>query len=225
MFRELFRTAHPFENFSREKTSRTGMRATRRHFLGFGLAAGAGLTLAGLGSLPPERPFVRPPRALAGKNFAARCMRCGACVQACPARALVQLDLSRDFRNIGVPFLQARRGGCTAWQDGCRVCADVCPSGALAPSLPLARLGVARFPEKLCTNCMVCLRRCPVPEAVYFPNPDGGPPWHRDREREIPVPIRTVHSPVKPVIDENLCVGCGICAAECIPKIIRISPE
>ncbi|MDR2503931.1 MAG: 4Fe-4S binding protein [Deltaproteobacteria bacterium] len=200
------------------------MKKARRKFISFGLAAGAGLALAGLGALWPERPFVRPPRALPGGDFAARCLRCGACVQVCPTRALALLDLEADFRHVGVPWLEARRGGCTAWQDGCRLCAAACPSGALDPAMPLTVVGVASFPEKLCTNCMLCLRRCPVPGAVYFPNPEGGPPWSKEQEKQIPAPLRSVHSSIKPVIDQSLCVGCGLCAAVCAPKIIRLFP-
>ncbi len=203
------------------------MPISRRQFIGLGIAVCAGAALAGAGSFLPVAWFPRPPRALPGDDFAARCMRCGACVQACPTRALAQRDLSPDFRNIGVPYIQARLGGCEAWSNGCRICAEVCPSGALSPVADLAgqRLAVARFAPPDCTNCMVCLRRCPVPGAVYFPNPDGGTPWYREREAEIPVALKTVTSPIKPIIDESLCVGCGLCVAHCIPGIMRLAPH
>jgi ferredoxin-type protein NapG len=84
------------------------------------------------------------------------------------------------------------------------------------------KLGTARFDPQKCTNCMVCLRRCPIEKAVFFPNPAGGPPWYKGQEGNIPSGLNTVMSPIKPVIDENLCVGCGLCAAHCIPKIIRL---
>ncbi len=202
------------------------MQASRRQIISFGLAAGVGVALSGLGALLPAIPFVRPPYALAGNAFTARCMRCGACVQACPDKALAQRDLSPDFKNIGVPYLQALHGGCSAWQNGCRACAAACPSGALDAAMPIKgqRVGVARFTPSECTNCMVCLRRCPVEKAVYFPSPAGGEPWYKHNEREIPRELNTASSPAKPVIDEKLCVGCGICVAHCIPKIMRLDP-
>ncbi len=213
-------------NLASERKDVLRMRVSRRRFIGFGVAACAGVALTGLGSLAPAAWFPRPPRALPGGEFTARCMRCGACVQACPTRALAQRDLSPDFRNIGVPYIEARLGGCEAWGNGCRICADVCPSGALNPAADLAgmHLAVARFIPSDCTNCMVCLRRCPVPKAVYFPNPGGGAPWYREQESEIPAALKIVTSPIKPIIDESLCVGCGLCVAHCIPKIMHLAP-
>lgn len=153
-------------------------------------------------------------------------MRCGACVQVCPTRALAQLDISPNFRNVGLPYIQAKNGGCEAWVNGCRICAEACPSGALNPSLPLTneKLAVACFNPLDCTNCMLCIRFCPVEGAVYFPNPAGGKPWTRKNEREIPPELNSALSPLKPRIDKNLCVGCGICVARCIPQIMRLTP-
>lgn len=199
---------------------------SRRRFVEFFLAAWVGVGLVGVGSLVRASWMPRPPRALPGEDFISRCMRCGACIQACPTRALTQRDLGLDFRAIGLPYLSALHGGCTAWDNGCRRCAQACPSGALNPDLSLKalHLAVARFDPKVCTNCMVCLRRCPVPKAVYFPNPAGGEPWYRESERGIPTELQIASSPVKPVIDEELCVGCGLCVAHCIPKIMRLEP-
>ena len=203
------------------------MSITRRHFMGFGIAACAGVALAGAGTLFPVTWFPRPPRALAAGQFAARCMRCGACVQACPTWALAQRDLSLDFRHVGIPYIQARHGGCIAWNEGgCRICADVCPSKALDPAAELTGLhvAVARFAEPDCTNCMVCLRICPIEHAVYFPNPKSETPWYRGQESGIPPALKVANSPIKPIIDEALCVGCGLCVAHCIPKIMHLAP-
>jgi ferredoxin-type protein NapG len=154
-------------------------------------------------------------------------MRCGACVQVCPTWALAQRDLSPDFRSIGVPYIQAKRGGCIAWENGCRICADVCPSKALNPAIELIglRVAVARFPPSSCTNCLACLRRCPIDRAIFFPNPDGGAPWYRWQINSIPPNLKIAQSPIKPVIDETLCVGCGLCVAQCLHRIMYLAPR
>lgn len=198
---------------------------SRRNFLRYGLGLGLGFGVAALGSLSPLQASVLPPRALPLENFIARCVRCGACVQACPHKALAQQDLSLDIRSIGLPYIQARRGGCTAWKDGCKLCAEVCPSSALNPGaeLKLSKPGLVVFEEKLCTNCMACFRACPIEGAILFPNPTGGKAYRK--EHDIPFELKLVTSAYKPYIDTKLCVGCGLCVPQCIPKIMSLSPS
>jgi len=135
-------------------------------------------------------------------------------------------DLSLDFRNIGVPYIQGWYGGCVAWErDGCLICAEVCPSNALDSAMELTgmRLAVVRFAEQDCINCLGCMRRCPL-SAIYFPNPEGGPSWHKGQEDKIPVALKSANSPVKPIIDESLCVGCALCMSHCLPRIMYLAP-
>ena len=61
---------------------------------------------------PPERPGPKAP----GRAFInARCVKCGLCLESCPAQAI---------RVVGTDFLTGEN--CTA----CAACVEVCPVGA-----------------------------------------------------------------------------------------------
>lgn len=59
----------------------------------------------GLAEAVPNRKLGRPPGALPEEQFLQTCMRCGACTQVCPIRALKRADLRYGFRNVGTPGL------------------------------------------------------------------------------------------------------------------------
>lgn len=179
--------------------------------------------VGGLSMVSVEGDYIRPPGAVAAKEFTERCMRCGACAEVCPTRAITLMDLSLDLKNIGTPVIDYRLGGCTAWRGECMRCIEVCPTKALSPVKPLEKkIGIAKVRTNECVNCMVCYRWCPVEGAVLFPNLDGGEPY--TRERDIPEKIKLKDSPYKPWIDTDKCVGCGLCAHYCIPQCIEMLP-
>jgi len=181
-------------------------------------------TLAGsVGVLSAERGYVRPPGALRPREFTARCLRCSICVQVCPTKAIRLLDIGLDMKNISTPVIDTRFDGCIAWGEQCQLCAEKCPTGALSPvaEIQTHKIGLAGLDTPRCTNCMVCFRRCPIPGAVLFPNPAGEP---FRREKDIPLELKTVNSPLKPYINREKCVGCGLCVAHCIPKIMHLEP-
>lgn len=206
---------------------------SRRRFLRFGLEAVAAAGCVGAASaLAHNGSYVRPPGA--AEKLTGLCIRCGACVEACPERALKQLDLSLDFFNLGTPVLNYRRAGCVAWgiqprpaapeRPLCVACMESCPSGALDvkrfdPAERNGYIGKAYiWPEK-CVNCMECFRVCPVSGAVLFPN-SGGKPYKK--YSDIPVKLKYENSVFKPFIETSLCVGCGRCAAICPPRVIDV---
>ena len=199
---------------------------SRRKFLRYGVGVGLGFTFVAAGNFSSgTKEFITVPRALPNDEFVARCIRCSACVQVCPTRALAQRDLSLNFKLIALPFLEASKGGCSAWNDGCSKCAEVCPSGAINKEQPLDKFKPALvvFDEKDCTNCMACFRACPVPGAVLFPNPQGGEAF--DKEEAIPFQLKVESSPYKPFINGEKCVGCGRCVSKCIPRIMVLVPR
>lgn len=195
----------------------------RRLFLRYSLEAGlvAGAVYA-LDAGSVRAGHIRPPGSLPETDFRKHCIRCGACVVECPGHALRQLDLSLDFSAIGTPVLQAKRGGCEAWINGCRRCVQVCPTEAIKPfdtaTTRLARVNMN--PIERCDNCMICFLRCPVPGAVLFPNPLGAP---FTREQDIPTRLKLRNAPQKPYFDLEKCVGCGQCVAHCPPKILHLT--
>ncbi|MBZ5726132.1 MAG: 4Fe-4S binding protein [Acidobacteriia bacterium] len=193
-----------------------------------GLAAGAAaLPLlranTGLSAEPHER-LIRPPAALAEKQFLARCIRCGECMQACPNNALHPALSEAGWEGIWTPVLVSRVGYC---QPSCTLCGQACPTGAIweftsrekgwagAPSGPGAdarpiRLGTAFYdrgrclPWAMATDCIVCEEWCPTsPKAVYL------------RPAEVTDAAGQVKQVRQPYIDPERCVGCGACEYAC----------
>lgn len=193
----------------------------RRRILGAGLSGGmaAIITLTGLES-PHSDPgpgsivhsaVIRPPGAVPENAFLARCIRCGACMQACPTNSLQPLGLAAGVSAVFSPVVTPRRGPC---EPGCNACNRVCPTGAIAPlsivEKQKAKVGTARIFRQKCLaweldkKCLICDEVCPF-NAIEFRNLPGNP---------IAVPF----------VNENKCAGCGFCEHYCpvraVPAIV-----
>ena len=193
----------------------------RRRLLAAGLsgAATAMVSLTGLKS-PHAEPgpgsivhpsVIRPPGAVPENDFLARCIRCGACLTACPTNTLQPLGLAAGLTAFFSPVVTPRRGPC---DPGCHACGAVCPTGAI-PWLPpaerrSAKVGTARLDRRKCLawefdkKCLICDEVCPY-DAVEFRVVPGQP---------VPVPF----------IREYKCAGCGYCEHHCpvraVPAIV-----
>ncbi len=149
---------------------------------------------------------LRPPGAIPEDRFSDVCRRCGACVRACPAFAIVASKESGPAQ--GTPVIDADISACVVC-DGLQ-CTHVCPSGALQPieSPGDIRMGTAEVYGSLCVrtlgeSCTECVDRCPIGiTAIRFD--DDGPP----------------------TVLASGCVGCGVCQFHCptTPKAIVVSP-
>ncbi|MCC6621876.1 MAG: 4Fe-4S binding protein [Deltaproteobacteria bacterium] len=150
-----------------------------------------------------RRRVVRPPGAIDEAAFLAACTRCGRCVEACPEAAIVK---GPD----DTPRLEPERVPCVVCADV--PCAAACPeeSGALVHiAREQLRIGVVGVSARLCINhheadaCEACLEWCKGPQAL------------RPGARGIPV------------VDEALCVGCGLCVGHCkaYPRALGIRPR
>lgn len=117
------------------------------------------------------------------------------------------------LEGIQQPLFDFEQGACDY---GCNRCTQVCPTGALRP-LDLAtkratRIGVAHFFKQHCVvcsdgeACQACIEHCPT-RAVTGTAFGGS---------DSPLLL--------PRVDENLCIGCGICEQVCPvrPGAIRI---
>ncbi len=208
-------------------TSRAAM--DRRRFLQDGARAAAGCALAGLAisklasdaqALPAQA--LRPPGALAEKDFLAACIRCGLCVRDCPYDTLKLAELGNDSPATGTPFFTARDVPCEMCED--IPCVAACPTGALDHSLTNiddADMGVAVLIDREnCLNalglrCDVCYRVCPViDEAITLDR------QHNERSGHHAIFMPTVHA--------DACTGCGKCEKSCVlpgESAIKVLPR
>jgi ferredoxin len=129
---------------------------------------------------------IRPPGALAEKEFLKRCIKCGQCMRVCPTNVIQPGGIDGGLENLWTPVLNNRIGssGC---QLNCVACGQVCPTSAIrsitlseklgkdkfAEAGPI-RLGTAFFDRNRCLPwamdkpCIVCEENCPVsPKAIY----------------------------------------------------------
>ena len=190
----------------------------RRQLLA-GAATGLGLAPLLRAGIPAHP--LRPPGALEESRFLARCIRCGACMEACPTHALQPSWSEAGIEGLWTPVVVPRIGYC---EPSCVLCSSVCPTGAIwklgtvdkgwgvehAPQAGPVRIGTAFYdrgrclPWAMATECIVCQEWCPTsPKAIYLrPAEAAGP----DGE------ARTVR---QPYVNPSLCVGCGACEFAC----------
>jgi MauM/NapG family ferredoxin protein len=162
---------------------------------------------------------IRPPAALKEGDFVDRCIRCGNCMKVCPTNGLQPTTLQAGLEGIWTPHLVPEIGQC---EYTCTLCGNVCPTGAITrvtrDQKLKVKLGVAKVDRPIClawehkTECLVCEEHCPV------------------ANKAIKIVKENVGGKVigKPVVDPELCVGCGICQNKCPVRpvrAIRISPE
>jgi len=197
-----------------------GVSIPRRQLLGAALSGAALLPLfrASAGSASAPGPSaIRPPGSLAEPEFLARCIRCGACVNACPTSALQPALGSAGIEGLFTPILVPRRGWC---EPSCTLCGQVCPTGAIrrmsveekgwTRGRSEVRIGTAFFDQGRClpwgmaTPCIVCQEVCPTsPKAIWLEEAES---LRRDGSK-----VRLQ----RPRLDPSLCVGCGLCEAKC----------
>jgi ferredoxin len=146
------------------------------------------------------------------------CIRCGACLQACPTSGLQPAFREAGVEGLWTPVLVPRLGYCDY---SCSACGQVCPVGAI-PRLELETkrqqvLGKAYLDHDRCLawadgiECIVCEEMCPVPEKAIT--------W------DVGVSVPGKSALQRPVVDRERCIGCGICEYKCPlpgPAAIRV---
>jgi len=193
-----------------------GVDLSRRHFLVSGiLAAGLVACLRNwknvIGRGFPLR--IRPPGARPEEEFLARCLRCGACLAACPTGVLQPAGKETDLEGMWTPVLKMQYGYC---EPQCTACSQVCPTGAIRAitveeklGQGYAKIGTATVDRNRClpwaygAPCLVCEEVCPVSpkairaETVSSAGAGAGPAVSGPR------------------VDPRACIGCGACEHHC----------
>jgi ferredoxin-type protein NapG len=171
----------------------------RRQFLGLlGVGLGSlplwpGSAAAKLLASPVATNALRPPGSVPEEIFAAKCIRCGRCVEVCPYRSILMLDIRAGIF-AGTPMVRVAEIPCYL----CMKCVDVCPTGSLRRIRQEdTRMGLAVINRFHCaawigtTLCRTCYDKCPYAEKA----------------------IRL--DQLRPVINEAVCTGCGLCTNAC----------
>lgn len=191
-------------------SSATGPNARRAFITGAALAAGSialsaqeKKTDGGLAHIidkkSPEREVpLTPPGSKSVRDFYSRCTACQLCVAGCPNNVLRP---SATLEHLMQPEMSFEKGYC---RPECTRCSELCPTGAIVQITREEKtryhIGLAHINRELCvaesgTHCNNCARHCPT--AAIEMIPDGSETIHR------------------PVINENLCIGCGACENLC----------
>lgn len=132
--------------------------------------------------------WLRPPGAVHEDLFLERCTKCGDCIEACPHDAIEQLLVQET------PAIYPGETPCQLCEDF--PCVNVCETEALMPlnTYSEVRMGLAKVSRNVCTagnGCNACVSKCPT-QAIAM---DFGT--------------------FLVAVDEELCVGCGVCQYIC----------
>ena len=151
----------------------------------------------------PERQTpLTPPGSLSFQHFAQHCTGCQLCVSECPNDVLRP---STDLMHFMLPAMSYERGHC---RPECTRCSDVCPAGAIKPLDDVEKssiqIGHAVWIKKNCipltdgVSCGNCARHCPTGAIQMVPSDP-------DDEESLKIPV----------VNENMCIGCGACEYVC----------
>jgi len=213
-----------------EVTSRRRFFTNMAHHIGLG---GMGVLLwAGYANKAKSSELaLRPPAALNESDFLKTCIKCGLCAEACVNRpqnrdkngkqrkGTLKMAKAEDGVTIGTPFFTPRDVPCYMCDD--IPCVPACPTDALdivkvtnpksdTFDIKMIKMGVAVVDTKSCIafwglQCDACYRACPLlDEAIklkYNKNKRTGK-----------------HAFLEPVVDTDVCTGCGLCEKACVTK-------
>lgn len=145
--------------------------------------------------------LLRPPGALAEDAFVTACVRCGECMKVCLTNTLQPALGEGGLEALGTPIIVPRVNACA---QPCDLCGRVCPSNAIQPFTVEEKshlfLGTASVDRSMCIAwsadraCMVCDEACPYNAIDASVSAEGV---------------------ARPVVDERICVGCGMCEYVC----------
>lgn len=165
--------------------------------------------------------LIRPPGSCEEDEFLKKCIKCDQCIKSCPTNVLQPATFREGgLEALWTPVLNFDIAHC---QLKCTMCAEVCPTGAIRKitveeklgkgafeEVGPIRLGTAFFEKGRCLPwsveipCVVCEEVCPVsPKAI------------QTKDEEVKDVYGNIVVLNKPFMVPDLCIGCGICQAEC----------
>ncbi|PAF46201.1 ferredoxin-type protein NapG [Helicobacter sp. 12S02634-8] len=165
--------------------------------------------------------WLLPPGAKPKDQFLKNCIRCGLCVEACPYYTL-KLASPLDSAPLGMPYFLPRKTPCYMCKD--IPCVEACPTDVLDKQalstngqldINKSRMGVAIVDTKNCIayagiQCDACYRACPLMDKALYLE-------YKRNERT------GKHSFLLPMVDNDICTGCGKCEHVCVTEVASIT--
>ncbi len=169
------------------------------------LGIGGAAAMLGLGALKftPAPDILRPPGGQDVDRLISSCIRCEKCYEVCPRKVIKPAHLEDGVLNIRTPTLDFSDDWCDFCKEengGTPLCVKSCPTDALhlasGAKAEEVVVGKAKIVEDWClayqlNGCRFCYDACPY-NAISL-----------DSEK-------------RPVVDEDLCNGCGACESVCV---------
>ncbi len=208
---DLLRLPLRLRNGSAPDAKKETSALSRRAFLGLGLGAGYRIALPpGTESAPA---VIRPPVTGHPSRFTRLCVRCGACVRACPSGIIRFGGSESGWSRILAPEIVFGDDYCPT---SCTACGEACPTGAIHRFTPEQKaaqpMGVVRVNRNTCLlgegrECGSCVSVCPHGALDLAWDP-------KEMESRI-------------VVNPRTCTGCGYCEYVCpsVPHSIRVWPR
>ena len=151
---------------------------------------------------PKRATKIVPPGAVSLKNMKNHCTACQLCVSACPNGVLRP---STDLLTLMQPEASYERGYC---RPECVRCSEVCPAGAInlidVAEKSSIQVGHAVWTRELCVpikdgqECGNCARHCPTGAITMVPSDANDP-------KSLKIPV----------VNDEMCIGCGACENLC----------
>jgi ferredoxin len=151
---------------------------------------------------PNRKTPVIPPGAQSLRNMHNHCTACQLCISACPNHVLRP---SGKLSNLMQPEMSYEKGYC---RSECAECAQVCPADVITLTSLAEKSGIAIgqaiwLKENCIVNtdevqCNACQRNCPTGAIMQVARDPG-------KERSLKIPV----------VDKELCIGCGACEYIC----------
>ena len=163
----------------------------------------------------PERLTpIMPAGSQSARHFTKHCTGCQLCVSVCPTHVLRP---SASLLTLMQPVMSFERGYC---RPECTKCSEVCPTGAIIKitkeEKSSIQTGHAVWVKELCVvnadkqPCDNCFRHCPSSAITMIDNPDAPEPERPANQGGPPPKPKKI-----PVINQELCIGCGACENLC----------
>lgn len=188
----------PKDTATESLSAQAATTTSRRGFVKGCAGAAAVIALGGVKFLP-SKSLVRPPGAQDDDFFFAGCIHCQRCIEVCPQNAISIAHLEDGVLQMRTPKMDFKAGWCNFCEgvDGGPACVAVCPTHCIQPfSEPTVDIGIAQLTKEWCLayrgmGCHSCLDACKY-DAI------------------------TLDESHVPVVNEDLCNGCGACEYSCI---------